>query len=111
MLPPPITSTRIRFGTFEVDPKSRELYGKSHRIRLQEQPFHILSILLDHAGAVVTREELRHRLWPHDTFVDFDQKLNKTINKIRRALGDSAGHPRYIGTLPKRGYRLLVILG
>ena len=108
MLPPPITSRLIRFGTFQVDPKSRELYSQGRRIRLQQQPFLILSLLLDHPGEVVTREELRAALWPRDTFVDFDQGLNKAINKIHRALGDSAEHSRYIETLNKCGYRLLV---
>jgi DNA-binding winged helix-turn-helix (wHTH) protein len=108
MLPPTITSRLIRFGTFDVDPKSRELYKQGTRIRLQYQPFHILSMLLEHAGDVVTRDELRAALWPRDTFVDFDQGLNKAINKIRKALGDSAEHSRYIETLNKCGYRLMV---
>jgi DNA-binding winged helix-turn-helix (wHTH) protein len=108
MLPPPTTSRLIRFGPFEVDPKSRELFKQGLQIKLQEQPFRVLSMLLEHHGDIVTREELRKALWPGDTFVDFDQGLNKAINKIRRALGDSAEHPRYIETLPKRGYRLIV---
>jgi DNA-binding winged helix-turn-helix (wHTH) protein len=108
MLPPPATSRLIRFGTFEVDPKSRELFRQGLRIKLQEQPFHILSMLLEHPGEVVTREELRQALWPGDTFVDFDQGIDKAVNKIRRALGDSVEHPHYIETLPKRGYRLIV---
>lgn len=108
MLPPPITSRLIRFGTFAVDPKSRELFKQGMRIMLQAQPFHVLSLLLEHHGDIVTREELRQALWPGDTFVDFDQGLNKAINKIRKALGDSAERPRIIETLPKRGYRLIV---
>jgi len=108
MLPPPTVSRLICFGTFEVDPKSRELFKQGLRIMLQEQPFHVLSMLLEHPGEVVTREELRQALWPDGTFVDFDQGLNKAINKLRRALGDSAERPHYIGTLPKRGYRLIV---
>jgi DNA-binding winged helix-turn-helix (wHTH) protein len=108
MLPPPTTSRLICFGTFEVDPKSRELFKQGLRITLQEQPFHVLSMLLAHPGEVVTREELRQTLWPRDTFVDFDQGLNKAINKLRRALGDSPERPHYIETLPKRGYRLIV---
>ena len=111
MLPPPITSRLIRFGTFQVDPKSREVYNQGRRIRLQQQPFLILSLLLDHPGEVVTREEMRERLWPRETFVDFDQGLNKAINKLRKALGDSAESPRHIETLNKCGYRLLVTAG
>ena len=111
MLPPTISSRLIRFGTFDVDPKSRELYKQGSRIRLQHQPFHILYILLEYAGDVVTRDELRAALWPGDTFVDFDQGLNKAINKVRKALGDSAGHSRYIETLSKCGYRLMVPVG
>ena len=108
MLPPPITSRLIRFATFAVDPKSRELFKQGMQIMLQAQPFQVLSLLLEHRGDIVTREELRKALWPRDTFVDFDQGLNKAINKIRRALGDSGEHSRYIETLSKCGYRLLV---
>jgi len=108
MLPPTIASRLIRFGTFDVDPKSRELYKQGIRIRLQHQPFHILCLLLGRAGDVVTRDELRAALWPGHTFVDFDQGINKAINKIRMALGDSAEHSRYIETLSKCGYRLMV---
>jgi DNA-binding winged helix-turn-helix (wHTH) protein len=108
MLPPPTMSRLIRFGAFEVDPKSRELFRQGLRIQLQEQPFHILSLLLEHPGEVVTREELCQALWPGGTFVDFDQGLNKAVNKIRSALGDSPERPHYIETLPKRGYRLIV---
>ena len=77
------------------------------RIRLQEQPFQILVYLLDRAGEVVTREELRQKLWPADTFVDFDHSLNTAVNKLREALGDSASSPRYVETLARRGYRFL----
>jgi DNA-binding winged helix-turn-helix (wHTH) protein len=108
MLPPPITARLIHFGTFAVDPKSRELFKQGMRITLQAQPFQVLSLLLEHRGDIVTREELRQALWSGDTFVDFDQGLNKAINKIRTALGDSAEHPRYVETLPKRGYRLII---
>jgi DNA-binding winged helix-turn-helix (wHTH) protein len=108
MLPPPITSRLIHFGTFKVDLRTGEIHKNGFRIRLQEQPFQVLAMLLAHAGDLVTREELRRALWPTDTFVDFDQGLNKAINKIRTALGDSAEQPRYIETLPKRGYRLIV---
>ena len=108
MLPPTITSRLIHFGAFAVDPKSRELFSQGLRVTLQEQPFRVLLMLLAQPGDIVTREELRAALWPRDTFVDFDQGLNKAINKIRCALRDSAEHPRYIETLPKRGYRLIV---
>ncbi|HUU13420.1 MAG TPA: winged helix-turn-helix domain-containing protein [Terriglobia bacterium] len=107
MLPPPTTSRLIRFGPFEVDPKAGEVHKDGVKIRLQVQPFQVLAMLLEHAGDIVTREELRHRIWPDDTFVDFDQGLNKAINKIREALGDSPHAPRFIETLPKRGYRFI----
>ena len=110
MLPPPTKSRLIRFGTFEVDPKTRELFRKGQHIKLQEQPFHILSMLLERRGDLVTREELRRALWPRDSFRDFDQGLNKAINKIREALGDSPHAPRFIETLPKRGYRFIAPL-
>lgn len=108
MLPPPTMSRLIRFGTVQVDLRAGELHKNGSRIRLPEQPFQVLALLIEHAGDVVTREELRRQLWSEDTFVDFDQGLNKAINKIRSALGDSAERPRYIETLPKRGYRLIV---
>ena len=106
MLPPPIMSRLIRFGTFAVDPKSRELFKQGMQIMLQAQPFQVLSLLLEHRGDIVTREELRKALWPRETFVDFDQGLNKAINKLRKALGDSAESPRYIETLNRCGYRV-----
>jgi TolB-like protein/DNA-binding winged helix-turn-helix (wHTH) protein len=110
MLLPPTSQGGIRLGAFEVNLKSGELYKEELQIRLQEQPFHVLLMLLEHRGEVVTREELRQALWPRDTFVDFDQGLNRAIKKLREALGDSAEHPRYIETLPKRGYRLIAPL-
>ncbi len=110
MLPPTTSSRLFRSATFEVDLKAGEIRRDGQCIRLQEQPLRVLTMLVEHAGDVVTRDELRHRLWPDDTFVDFDQGLNKAINKIRRAMGDSAEHPRNIETLPKRGYRLLASL-
>ena len=77
------------------------------RVRLQEQPFQVLAFLVERAGEVVTREELRQKLWPADTFVDFDHSLNTAVNKLREALGDSASSPRYVETLARRGYRFL----
>jgi TolB-like protein/Tfp pilus assembly protein PilF len=97
----------IHFGAFELDLRAGELRKQGAKIRLQEQPFQILAMLLERPGQVVTREELRNKLWPTDTFVDFDHGLNKAINKLREALGDSAESPRFIETLAKRGYRFL----
>jgi DNA-binding winged helix-turn-helix (wHTH) protein/tetratricopeptide (TPR) repeat protein len=97
----------LRFATFEVDLRARELRKQGKRIKVQEQPFHVLTVLLQRPGEVVTREELRNQNWPPDTFVDFDNSLNTAINKLREALGDSADNPRFIETLPRRGYRFL----
>jgi DNA-binding winged helix-turn-helix (wHTH) protein len=97
----------LRFGVFEVDVRAGELRKQGMRIKLQEQPFHVLTILLQQPGEVVTREELRSENWPADTFVDFDNSLNTAINKLREALGDSADSPRFIETLPRRGYRFI----
>jgi len=98
---------RLRFGVFELDLRAGELRKHGLRVRLQEQPFQILSMLVDHPGEVVTREELQKKLWPADTFVDFDHGLNKAINKVREALGDSADSPRFVETVARRGYRFL----
>jgi DNA-binding winged helix-turn-helix (wHTH) protein len=84
---------------------TRELRKGDARIRLQEQPFQILQLLLDRPGAVITRDELRDRLWPDGTFVDFEHSLNAAVKRLRAALGDDAREPRYIETLPRRGYR------
>ena len=97
----------LRFGVFEADLRTGELRKNGMRVRLQEQPFQVLAALLERPGEMVAREELRQRLWPADTFVDFDHSLNTAINKLREALGDSAGSPRYIETLARRGYRFL----
>jgi len=103
-----VPSSKIqRFGVFEVDLRSGELRKQGVRIKLQEQPFHVLTVLLQRPGEVVTREELRNQNWPADTFVDFDNSLNTAINKLREALGDSADNPRFIETLPRRGYRFI----
>jgi DNA-binding winged helix-turn-helix (wHTH) protein len=104
------SSAILRFGTFELDVRAGELRKQGVRIKLQEQPFHVLTILLQRPGEVVTREELRSELWPSDTFVDFDNGLNTSINKLREALGDSAESPRFIETLPRRGYRFIALV-
>ena len=91
------------FGVFEVELRAAELRKHGIRIKLQEQPFQILSLLLEHPGEVVTREELREKLWPAHTFVDFDRSLNKAMTKLRAALGDSADSPRYVETIPRHG--------
>jgi DNA-binding winged helix-turn-helix (wHTH) protein len=96
-----------RFGVFELDLAAAELRKNGAKLRLQEQPFQVLVLLLERAGNVVTREELRQNLWPADTFVDFDHSLNTAVNKLRETLGDSASSPRYIETLAKRGYRFI----
>lgn len=96
-----------QFSVFEADLDARELRKSGFRVRLQEQPFAVLVILLERAGEVVSREELRQRLWPADIFVDFDHSLNTAVNKIREALSDSATNPRFIETLARRGYRFL----
>src|SRR5215469_2728069 len=100
-------SRTLRFGLFEVDLRAAELKKRGTKVNLQEQPFQILASLLEHPGELVSREELRHKLWSADTFVDFDRNLNKAINKLRLALGDSAENPRFIETLPRRGYRFI----
>ncbi|HUA16871.1 MAG TPA: winged helix-turn-helix domain-containing protein [Verrucomicrobiae bacterium] len=100
-------SDRARFGPFEVDLHTHELWKFGTRLRLVGQPFEILAVLLSRPGELVTREELRNRLWPSDTFVDFNHGLNAAVNKLREALSDSAENPRYIETLPRRGYRFI----
>src|SRR6266436_4439632 len=107
MAPETQSPTILRFGVFEVDLRAGEVRKQGTRIRLQEQPFHVLTLLLQRPGEVVTREELRAQLWPSDTFVDFDNGLNTSINKLREALGDSADNSRFIETLPRRGYRFI----
>ncbi|MGB7283230.1 MAG: winged helix-turn-helix domain-containing protein [Candidatus Acidiferrum sp.] len=100
-------SNLLRFDRFEVELRAGELYKAGRKIKLQEQPFQVLAILLERPGEVVTREEMQKRLWPADTFVDFDHSLNTAIKKLRQALGDDKKKPRYVETLPKRGYRFL----
>jgi adenylate cyclase len=103
----PQSHALIRFGVFELDTESGELRKQGVKVRLQEQPFQILQILLDRPGRVVTREELQRRIWPSDTFVDFDTGLYNAIKRLREALGDSAESPRFIETLSRRGYRFI----
>src|SRR5947199_8487580 len=98
---------RLRFGVFEVDLRAGELRKHGVRLRLQEQPFQLLAMLLERRGETVTREELRNRLWTAETFVDFDHGVNKAINRIREALGDSATSPRFVETVARRGYRFI----
>ncbi len=97
----------VRFGVFEVNFRSRELRKQGSKIKLQEQPFQILAMLLERPGDVLTREEICQKLWASDTFVDFDHSLGTAIKKLRQALGDNAETPRYIETLPRRGYRFI----
>lgn len=101
------SASRLAFGLFEVDLSTGELWRAGHRIKLQSQPFKVLTVLLEHAGEVVTREELQFRLWGNDTIVDFDHSLATAINKIREALRDSAENPRFVETLARRGYRFI----
>ncbi|HST12214.1 MAG TPA: winged helix-turn-helix domain-containing protein [Terriglobales bacterium] len=96
-----------RFGLFEVDLVSGELRKDGTRVRLQEQPFRVLAMLLECPGEMVTREEMRSQLWPGDTFVDFDHGLNTAVNKLREALGDAAANPRFVQTVARRGYRFI----
>ena len=98
---------RFSFDEFEVDLRSGELWERGNRLRLQDQPFQVLRVLLERRGEIVTRDELKQTLWPAHTFVDFDDGLNTAVRKIRDALGDSAEKPRYIETIPRRGYRFM----
>jgi TolB-like protein/Tfp pilus assembly protein PilF len=97
----------LRFASFELDVRSRELRRGTDVVRLQEQPFEILRAMLEHPGEVVTREELARRLWPDGTFVDFEHSLNAAVKRLRAALGDDADRPRFVETLPRRGYRFI----
>jgi cholera toxin transcriptional activator len=106
-LPGSRSSGIARFGGFELDLAAGELRKNGTKLRLQDQPFQVLALLLGRVGDVVTREELRQKLWPADTFVDFDHSLNTAVNKLRETLGDSASNPRYIETLARRGYRFI----
>src|SRR5712671_5197834 len=101
------SSVVVRFDVFEVDLRAGELRKKGQLVKLQEQPFRVLSLLLERSGEVVTRDELRRELWPADTFVDFDHGLNSAVARLREALSDSADKPRFIETVARRGYRFI----
>src|SRR5215475_4752580 len=104
------SSGRVQFGPFEADLHTHELWKYGTRIKLVGQPFEVLAILLSKPGELVTRDTLRERLWPGDTFVDFNHGLNAAVNKLRDALSDSADNPRYVETLPRRGYRFIAVV-
>ena len=97
----------VRFGVYEVDPHTGELRRNGVKVKLQEQPFQVLTMLLERPGEVISREEMQRRLWPADTFVDFDHSLNAAIKRLRDALRDSADNPRFVETLARRGYRFV----
>ena len=97
----------VRFGLFDFDPKAGQLNRKGVRVRLPQQPLQVLRVLVERPGEIVTREELQRLLWSSDVFVDFDHGLNKSIQKLREALGDSADSPRFIETIPRTGYRFI----
>ncbi len=99
---------RVRIGIFELDLRSGELRANDQKTVLQEQPLQILRMLVEREGELVSREEIQKRLWPNDTIVEFDHSINAAIKNLRRALGDSADEPKYIETLARRGYRLMV---
>ena len=105
-----MTRQVLQFGDFEMDLRSREVRKAGVRVRLQDQPFHLLAMLLERPGDVVTREEIRDRLWPDGTFVDFEHSVNAAIKRLRAALGDTAEDPHFVETLPRRGYRFIAAL-
>jgi DNA-binding winged helix-turn-helix (wHTH) protein len=106
----PTQSRILKFGVFEADLEAGELRKSGMRQKLAAQPFQVLQILLDHPQQIVTREELQRRIWPQDTFVDYDLALRKAITRLREVLGDSAESPRFIETIPRRGYRFIAPL-
>lgn len=98
----------IRFGAvFELDLRAGELRKRGQKLKIQGQPIQILAMLVEHPGRVITRDQVRQKLWPSDTYVDFDHGLNNAVNRLREALGDSADAPRFIETLPRKGYRFI----
>src|SRR5216683_8335058 len=106
-MPGPSPQPAVRFGSFEVNPRTGELRKQGLHIKLHEKPFQVLLALREHSGEVVTRKELQERLWPGDTFVEFENGLNNAISRLREVLGDTAESPRFIETVPRRGYRLI----
>src|ERR1700678_1597295 len=98
---------KIRFGVYELDRDAMELCKHGVTIRLQEQPLRVLAALVERPGEIVTREELQQQIWGKETFVDFEQSLNKAVNRLREALNDEAGQPKYVETVPRRGYRFI----
>jgi DNA-binding winged helix-turn-helix (wHTH) protein len=104
---PAVNPNTVQFGLFEVDLQTRELRKSGMKIKLNDQPFQVLALLLERPGEIVTREELQTRLWPADTFVDFDLSLNSAVKKLRQALGDESDNPRFVETLYRRGYRFI----
>src|SRR5215471_21017213 len=96
-----------RFGVFEVFAESRELFRRGHRVKLQDQPFQLLLLLLENPGEIVSRESIQQHLWPENTFVEFGQSLGTAVTKLRQALGDDADNPRFVETIPRRGYRFI----
>jgi serine/threonine protein kinase/Tol biopolymer transport system component len=103
-------SNRVRVGVFDFDRTAGELHSRGRRVRLQEQPFQILLLLVERSGGLVTREEIKKKLWPNDTVVEFDHSIHTAVNKLRQAFGDSAEDPKYIETVARRGYRLMVLV-
>src|SRR5262249_22670934 len=98
---------RVQFGVYELDPDGLELRKHGVPVRLQDQPLQVLTALVERPGEIVTREQLQERIWGKDTFVDFDQSLNKAVNRLREALNDDPAHPRFVETVPRRGYRFV----
>src|SRR5690349_7507825 len=107
---PQVMPRLLRFGLFEINLSARQLRKQGRNIKLQEQPFQVLALLVRRPGELVTRDELRRALWSADTFVEFDQALNTAVKKIRLALGDSADNPRFVETIPRKGYRFIAPL-
>src|SRR4051812_5238769 len=104
-------SGTIRFGPFELDRGNRELRRRAHVVRLQPQPFAVLVLIVESAGKIVSRDEIRQRIWRDDTFVDFERGISFAISQIREALGDNAAKPRFVETIPRRGYRFIAEIG
>jgi len=104
----PTLSDRVRFGSFELDVRAGELRGNGETVVLPEQQFQVLRMMVERAGVIVTREEIKKKLWPNDTVVEFDHSINAAIKNLRHALSDSADAPHYIETVARRGYRLMV---